>query len=93
MLTLIGFNVQSDILCWRLHSLVCRTCGKIYVISIGLLCVKFDINGVHVSIQIGIIRNSVFDTHKNDLYEVFLRLQTCIFDNFTKEKALDFNSG
>ena len=30
---------------------------------------------------------------KTGLYEVFLRLKTRIFDNFTKERALDLNLG
>ena len=30
---------------------------------------------------------------KTGLYKIFLRLYACIFEYFTKEKALDLNSG
>ena len=44
------------------------------------------INGLHVSIQIGKVS---LQKGKSGLF-AFL---TCIFDNFTKERALDLNSG
>ena len=48
------------------------------------------INGLHVSIQIGRVS---LRKRKTSLYGVFLRLKTCTFDYFTKEKALKLNSG
>ena len=48
------------------------------------------VNGLQVSIQ---IEKVSLRKRKTGLYEVFLHWLTCIFDNFTKERALDLNLG